>query len=60
MNNSETLYDWLFHYSPYTEVWTAFRREDKERYFNGELKESEYFKSSKVTTLVEFLTKHNK
>jgi len=31
------LYDYLFHFNPYNKEWNAFRREDKEKYFNGEL-----------------------
>ena len=58
--STEALYDWLFHYNPYKEVWSAFKREDKEKYFNGELDESKYHRSSKVTTLVEFITKTKK
>ena len=53
----EALYDWLFHYNPYVEEWSAFRREDKEKYFNGELDASRYHRSSKITTLIEFISK---
>ena len=53
----ETLYDWLFHYSPYNEIWSAFRREHKEMYFNGELSEKEVIKSKKILDLVDYINK---
>ena len=56
----ESMYDWLFHYNPYMEVWTAFKRENKEKYFNGELEPHEFHRSSKITTLIEFLNKSGK
>jgi len=45
------IHDYLFHYNPYTSKWSAFKREDKEKYFNGELEESKYFRGSDVTKL---------
>jgi len=32
------MYNYLFHYNPHQMLWYAFLREDKEKYFNGELK----------------------
>lgn len=30
------LYNWLFHYNPYTKLWNAFPRDEEAKYFNGE------------------------
>lgn len=38
MTNKDALYDWLFHYNHYTNLWTAIKRENVDKYFNGELK----------------------
>jgi hypothetical protein len=54
----EVLYGWLFHYNPYTQVWSAFRREDKEKYFNGELLDYQYHQSKKIMDLIGFVAKH--
>lgn len=53
----ETMYDWLFHYNPYMEIWSAFKRENKEKYFNGELSEKEVIKSKKILDLVDYINK---
>ena len=53
------LYDYLFHFNPYEQVWSAFKREHKERYFNGELSDSEMFKSKTIKTLVDYIIKIN-
>lgn len=56
----EQMQDWLFHYNPYTEIWTAFKRENSNKYFNGELKEHEMHKSKKIEVLFSFLTRELK
>ena len=33
--NTEKLYDYLFHYNPYEELWYAFKRKQYGDYFNG-------------------------
>lgn len=55
---TEAFYEWLFHYNPYTQVWSAFRREHKEKYFNGELLDYEYHKAKKIMDLIQFIAKH--
>jgi hypothetical protein len=35
MKRPEHFQDYLFHYNPYTELWSAFKREDSSDYFNG-------------------------
>jgi hypothetical protein len=51
----EALYDWLFHYNPYTKHWAVFKRDDADGYFNGTLKN--VLISEKYETLVEIITK---
>jgi hypothetical protein len=52
----EFMNDWLFHYNPYTKIWSAFHRQDMVKYFNGE-KTSTIIQSNKQSTLVEIITK---
>lgn len=51
------VHNWMFHYNPYQKVWSAFKREDKEKYFNGELPKSDMLQSKDVNVLLEFLVK---
>lgn len=30
----DCLYNWIFHFNPYTNLWSAFRREDYAGYWN--------------------------
>lgn len=54
---SHPLYDYLFHYNPYTELWTAFKREDKENYFNGDNPRKEDMISCKnIQDLIRYIT----
>jgi hypothetical protein len=53
----EAIYDWLFHYNPYTEVWAAFKKNDKDRYMNGQLSKDDMYQSKKITVLLEFMYK---
>lgn len=55
MTNKNELYDWLFHYNHYTKIWTAFKREDINKYFNGELENA--LSSKKHNTLVDIIIK---
>lgn len=50
----ENLYDYLFHYNHIQELWFVFKREDKEKYFNGDLKDC--LKSKNILNLIEILT----
>ena len=52
------MYDYLFHYNPHTELWSAFKREDKEAYFNGEKPRTEILKAKDIKTLMGFIKKH--
>lgn len=60
MGNLENLYDWLFHFNSFEGMWSAFKREDKEKYFNGELPKNAVIKNNDVMVLIEYITKSNK
>jgi hypothetical protein len=49
------LYDYLFHFNPYSKEWNAFKREDKEKYFNGEQTKSEVLRAKNFSTLLGYL-----
>lgn len=34
----DALYNYLFHFNPYTELWSAFNRDHIAEYFNGDMK----------------------
>ena len=51
----EKFQDWVFHYNPYTEVWTAFERKNYMKYFNGELKDHEIYRSKDINVLFGFM-----
>ena len=53
---SHPLYDYIFHYNPYTELWSAFKKEDKENYFNGEAPRNEIIKAKKIQDLISWIT----
>lgn len=56
----DNLYDWLFHYNIYEELWYAFKREDVVRHFNGELKSDEFHKSKDIVDIIKFISKQSK
>lgn len=43
-NKLYPLYDYIFHYNPYQELWYAFKREDSNKYFSGNKKGMMYNK----------------
>jgi len=54
----ECLYDWMFHFNPYTGLWSGFLRQDHARYFNdSEDPELLVIKSSDITALLKILHK---
>ena len=57
MINKDELHNWLFHYNPYKQLWFAFKREDLNKYFNGEL--PNILSSKKHSTLVDIIEKTN-
>lgn len=56
----DNLYEWLFHYNIYEELWYAFKREDVVKHFNGELNSNEFHKAKNIMDLVKFITKQSK
>lgn len=60
--NQNKLYNYLFHFSEYTQKWAAFPRDMKEAYFNigrnkDRSKEHGIIYANKVEDLIDFLTK---
>lgn len=53
-NNMAVLYDYIFHYNHFTEEWNAFKREDSQKYFNGELVNP--LRSPSIKDLITYLT----
>ena len=56
-NNKHNLYDYLLHYNHHTGYWTAFKREDKDAYFNGTLADNNCIKHKDIKTLVSYINK---
>ena len=55
MASLDNLYDYLFHYNSFESTWYAFKRDDKEKYFNGELDKNNLLKSKEIKTLLEVI-----
>ena len=52
----EHLYDWVFHYNPYTKQWSAIPRDSYKEYWNDTNMKG-VIKSSSHKTLLEILEK---
>ncbi len=50
------LYNWLWFYNSYEKLWYAFKREDYNKFFNGELRVEEYCKATNPNHIIEFLS----
>jgi hypothetical protein len=60
MINKESLYEWVFHYNHYTELWSAFQRKDYAQYFNDPSDPNlMVIKSKEVKTLIDILYRIN-
>lgn len=60
MINSEALYEWVFHYNSYTELWNAFQRKDYTQYFNNHNDPTlTVIRSREIKTLVDILIRLN-
>lgn len=60
MINSEALYEWVFHYNNYTELWNAFQRKDYTQYFNDPNDPAmTVIRSREIKTLVDILLRIN-
>jgi hypothetical protein len=56
---SYKLYNWLFHYNPYTEEWNAFHRDDAIAYWNNTKKIHPVYAAPEFHLLIEILYTHN-
>jgi len=50
------LYDWVFHFNPYSDEWSAIPKKLYSEYLNNK-KHPEIIRSKKVNTLIEILNK---
>lgn len=50
--SDDILFDYLFHFNPYKQLWFAFKREHSIGYFNGTLKENEVIAGPDITGLI--------
>jgi len=51
------LYDYLFHYNSFEGTWYAFKRDEKEKYFNGELNKNKLLKAKEIKVLLDVISK---
>jgi len=57
MASLDKLYDYLFHYNSFESTWYAFKRDDKEKYFNGELDKDTILKARNIKVLLDVISK---
>ncbi len=58
MTNNDSLYEWVFHYNHYTELWSAFQRKDYTQYFNNPSDpDLVVIKSREIKTLIGVINK---
>ncbi|CAB4142574.1 hypothetical protein UFOVP449_59 [uncultured Caudovirales phage] len=57
--NLEKLYDYIFWYNSYEEVWYAVHREYYSDFFGGHRNRTYFIKSNKHSVLVELICKQN-
>ena len=50
------LYNYIFHFNAYTQKWNAVTRDNKEKYFNGELSKDKITSHSSITKLIKIIT----
>jgi hypothetical protein len=53
----ENLFDFIFWYNPYENIWYAIERNSQLNFFNGNRQNSIYYKSKEISTLVEIISK---
>jgi hypothetical protein len=51
----ENLYQFIFWYNPYEDLWYAIDRNTQLDFFNGNRDASVYFKSKEIKTLIEIV-----
>jgi hypothetical protein len=57
MDSLNKLYDYLFHYNSFESTWYAFKRDEKEKYFNGELNKDTILKARNIKVLLDVISK---
>ena len=58
MTNNDSLYEWVFHYNHYNELWSAFQRKDYVHYFNDPSDPNlVVIKSKEIATLIGVIRK---
>jgi hypothetical protein len=57
MDSLNKLYDYLFHYNSFESTWYAFKRDEKEKYFNGELDKDTILKAKNIKVLLDVIYK---
>lgn len=57
MASLNKLYDYLFHYNSFESTWYAFKRDEKEKYFNGELNKDTILKAKNIKVLLDVISK---
>lgn len=55
----DRLYDYIFWYNPYEELWYAIHRDYQLDFFGGYRNKTKYLKSSQHSTLVELICKEH-
>ena len=55
--NNMNLYNYVFWYNPYEDLWYAIDRDTQLAFFNGRREKSIYYKSKEHSTLIAILMK---
>jgi hypothetical protein len=53
------LYDYVFWYNPYEELWYSIKSDTQLNFFNGNRKKSVFYKARDINSLIEFLEREN-
>jgi len=57
---NEAIYDYVFHFNPMTETWSAIHRDSYVDYWSdSKIKSPDVLRSSDIKTLIELITKGN-
>lgn len=52
----EQIYDYIFHFNPYDQMWYAVKRDEKELYFSDKSKCTSCIHSRDIQDLIKYLT----
>ena len=53
----DALYNYVFWFNHHEDIWYAIDRDSQLEFFNGSRKDSQYYKSKDIKTLIEILNK---